>query len=138
MSRSSRQAIALLGAVIVVLGGIVVLSSRANDRQGLRVQVVSPRRTEPGVVAPYSISVNDTKGRVTAVRVDFGDGRVEDLPLAGEACGEPLVREFDLEHAFEFTGFSTIAAVVETGGCGADAERVEAIRTVEVKPLRRP
>ena len=137
MSRSSRQAVLLLGAFVVVLAGIVVLSSRANDDQGLRVQVVSGRRAEPGAVEPYSVTVNDTKGRVTAVRVDFGDGRVEDLPVEDEACGEPLVREFELEHAFEFTGFSTIAAVVETGGCGADPERVEAIRTVEVKPLRR-
>jgi hypothetical protein len=88
-------------------------------------------------VAPYSVSVIDTKGRVMAVRVDFGDGRVEDLPVDDEECGEPLVREFELEHAFEFQGFSTISAVVETGGCGADPERVEAIRTVEVKELRR-
>jgi hypothetical protein len=137
VSRSSRQALVLLGSFVVVLVVIVLLSSRANDDTGLRVQVVSGRRTEPGAVAPYSVTVNDTKGRITAVRFDFGDGRVEDLPVEDEACGEPLVREFELEHAFEFQGFSTIAAVVETGGCGAEPERVEAIRTIEVKPLRR-
>ena len=137
MSRSSKQSIALLGALLLVLVGIVVLSSRASDDVGLRVQVVSGRRTEPGTLEPYSVTVNDTKGRITAVRVDFGDGRVEDLPVEGEECGEPLVREFELEHAFEFQGFTTIEAVVETGGCGADPERVEAIRTIEVKELRR-
>ncbi|HVF31529.1 MAG TPA: hypothetical protein VM933_00720 [Acidimicrobiales bacterium] len=137
MSRSSRQALVLLGTVLVVLVVIVLLALRSSGDMGLRVQVVSGRRTEPGSVEPYSVTVNDTKGRITAVRVDFGDGRVEDIPVDDEACGEPLVREFELEHAFEFQGFSTIAAVVETGGCGADTERVEAIRTIEVRDLRR-
>ena len=137
MSRSSKQAIGLLGALALGLVGIVVLASRASNDVGLRVQVVSGRRAEPGATEPYSVTVNDTKGRITAVRVDFGDGRVEDVPVEDEACGEPLVREFEFEHAFEFQGFTTIEATVETGGCGADPERVAAIRTVEVKELRR-
>jgi hypothetical protein len=126
-----------LASFLVVLVVIVVISSRSNREIGLRVQVLSARRTEPGTMEKFSVSVADTKGRVERVKVDFGDGRVEDVKLQDEQCGEPLVREFVLEHAFEFTGFSTVAATVETGGCGADPERVEAIRTIEVKKLRR-
>jgi hypothetical protein len=137
VSRSSRQTLILLGSFVVVLAIIVVLSSTASERNGLRVQVVSGRRAEPGATEPYSVTVNDTKGRVTSVRVDFGDGRVEDLDVKGETCGEPLVREYELEHAFEFQGFSTVTATVETAGCGAKAERVEAIRTIEVREIRR-
>ena len=137
VSRSSRQAIALLGAVVAVLSVIVVLSSRSNAENGLRVQVLSGRRAEPAAVEPYSVTVNDTKGKVLALRVDFGDGRIEELDVGAEECGAPLVREFALEHAFEFTGGTTIEAQVETGGCGAKTERATAIRTVEVKKLRR-
>jgi len=137
VSRSSKQAIGLLGALLAVLIGIVVISSQASNDVGLRVQVVSGRRAEPGATEPYSVTINDTRGRVTSVRIDFGDGRVEDVPVDDEECGEPLVREYEFEHAFEFQGFTTIEAVVETGGCGADPERVEAIRTIEVKELRR-
>lgn len=137
MSRSSKQTIALLGAVVAVLSVIVVLSSRSNAETGLRVQVLSGRRAEPGAVEPYSVTVNDTKGKVLSVRLDFGDGRVEEVDVAGEECGAPLVREFEFDHAFEFTGGTTLEAVVETGGCGAETERAEAIRTVEIKKLRR-
>ena len=137
MSRSAKQTIGLLGALAVVLVTIVVLSSRSNREQGLRVQVLSGRRAEPAAVEPYSVTVLDTKGKVLSLRVDFGDGRVEDVDVSGEECGEPLVREFEFDHAFDFTGFTTIEAVVETGGCGVETERAEAVRTVEVKALRR-
>jgi hypothetical protein len=137
VSRSSKQTIALLGAVVAVLSVIVVLSSRSNAETGLRVQVLSGRRAEPGAVEPYSVTVNDTKGKVLSVRLDFGDGRVEEVDVRDEECGSPLVREFEFDHAFEFTGGTTLEAVVETGGCGAKTERAEAIRTVEVKKLRR-
>lgn len=137
MKRSSKQAIGLLTALALVLVAIVVISARSSRETGLRVQVLSGRRAEPGATEPYSVSVTDTKGRVLSVRVDFGDGRVEEVDVDDEECGEPLVREFEFDHAFEFTGFTTIEAVVETGGCGAERERVEAIRTVEVKALRR-
>jgi hypothetical protein len=137
VSRSSKQTIALLASFVVVLTVIVVISTRSNREVGLRVQVLSARRTEPGTTEKFSVTVLDTKGRVQRVKVDFGDGRVEEVPLEGEKCGEPLTREFVLEHAFAFTGFSTVAATVETGGCGADPERAEAIRTVEVKKVRR-
>lgn len=137
MSRSNKQTVALLASFVAILSVIVVLSSRSNAENGLRVQVLSGRRAEPGAVEPYSVTVNDTKGKVLAVRVDFGDGRVEEVDVADEECGEPLVREFEFDHVFEFTGGTTIAAQVETGGCGTKTERAEAIRTVEVKKLRR-
>lgn len=137
MSRSSKQTIALLGSFVLVLSVIIVLSSRSNAEKGLRVQVLSGRRAEPGAVEPYSVTVNDTKGKVLSVRVDFGDGRVEEVDVGDEECGAPLIREFAFDHAFEFIGGSTIEAVVETGGCGAKRERAEAIRTVEIRPLRR-
>ena len=137
MSRSSKQTIALLGAVVAVLSVIVVLSSRSNAQTGLRVQVLSGRRAEPGAVEPYSVTVNDTRGKVLSVRLDFGDGRTEEVDVSEEECGSPLVREYEFDHAFEFTGGTTLEATVETGGCGVEAERVTAIRTVEVKKLRR-
>ena len=137
MSRSSKQTLGLLGAIVAVLAVIVVLSSRSNAENGLRVQVLSGRRAEPGAVEPYSVTVLDTKGKVLSVRVDFGDGRVEEVDVADEECGQPLVREFEFDHAFEFRGGTTIEAQVETGGCGTKTERATAIRTVEVKPLRR-
>lgn len=137
MSRSTKQTIGLLTTFVVVLGAIVVLSSRSNRETGLRVQVLSGRRAEPSAVEPYSVTVLDTKGKVLSVRVDFGDGRIEDVDVSDEQCGEPLVRAFEFDHAFEFTGFTTIEAAVETGGCGAETERAEAVRTIEVKALRR-
>jgi hypothetical protein len=137
VSRSAKQAVGLLTALTLVLVAIVVIPSRANRESGLRVQVVSGRRAEPGAVEPYSVTVLDTKGRVLSARIDFGDGRVEEIDVEDEECGEPLVREFAFDHAFEFTGVTTIEAVVETGGCGAERERAEAIRTVEIKAIRR-
>lgn len=137
MSKSNKQTVVLLASFVVVLIVIVLISSRSNKTVGLRVQVLSARRTEPGTTEKFSVSVADTKGRVVRVKVDFGDGTVEDVPLEGETCGTPLVREYVLEHAFQFTGFSTVAATVETEGCGGDPERVEAIRTVEIRKLRR-
>ncbi|MDQ3107047.1 MAG: hypothetical protein M3Q68_04500, partial [Actinomycetota bacterium] len=91
----------------------------------------------PGTVEPFTVSVRDTKGRVTAVRVDFGDGRVEQLDIPDQPCKEPMVQEFTIEHAFDFTGYSTVVAQVETGGCGAGSEQVEAIRTIQVRAVRR-
>ena len=137
MSRSSRQALIGLGAVAVLLVAIAVLASYGNRAQGLRADVLSARRTEPGTTETFTISVRDTDGQVQSIQVDFGDGRVEDLPIPEAPCRSPLTRAFDVEHAFDFTGFSTVAATVVTGGCGARAERVEAIRTIEVRAVRR-
>ena len=137
MSRSSKQALIGLGALALVLIAIAVLASSGNTRQGLRADVLSARRTEPGTKETFTISVRDTKGRVQSVHVDFGDDRAEDLPVPDRPCEEPLSADFDVEHAFDFTGFSTVVATVTTGGCGAERERVEAVRTIEVKDLRR-
>ncbi len=137
MKRSTRQALIGLGGIALFLTAIVVLASRANVVTGLRADVLSTRRTEPGAVEKFTVSVRDTKGRVTKLRVDFGDGRVEDVDIPDEPCRSPLVREFTIEHAFDFTGFSTVAAQVTTGGCGGGTEEVEAIRTIEVRAVRR-
>lgn len=137
MSRSSRQAIIGLGALAVVLFVIAMLAANANHNHGLRADVLSARRTEPGTVETYTVSVRDTAGKVRSVDVDFGDGPVEHLRVTNEPCQEPMTRTFDVDHKFDFTGYSTVAATVVTGGCGAVAERVEAIRTIEVREVKR-
>ena len=137
VSRGAKQTIVGMGGFVVVLLVIVVLSSNANRTQGLRADVLSARRGEPNQNVDVTVSVRDTKGRVTNVEVDFGDGRVETVELADERCGEPLNRSFDLTHQFDFTGYTTIVAKVSTGGCGASPEQVEAIRTIQIKTVRR-
>ncbi len=137
ISRSSRQTIVGLGGILIVLLVIAGLASTANRNKGLRADVLSARRGEPGQPVPFTISVRDTKGRVTGVEVDFGDGRVETVELANERCGSPLNRNFEFTHSFDFTGYTTVAARVRTGGCGAKAENVEAIRTLQIKDVRR-
>ena len=137
MKRSSKQALIGLGALAVVLVGIAVTAAFGNRAQGLRADILSARRTEPGTTETFTVSVRDTAGRVQSVKVDFGDGRVEELDVPDEPCRSPLTRSFDVEHAFDFTGYSSVTAEVVTGGCGAATERVEAIRTVEVRTVRR-
>lgn len=146
MSRSSdgvggagaaRQALIGLGSLAVVLIGIAFLAASGNDAQGLRADVLSARRTEPGTTETFTVSVRDTEGQVESVEVDFGDGRVEELEVDDAPCEKPITRTFDVDHAFDFTGFSTVVATVVTGGCGARSERVEAIRTIEVREVRR-
>ncbi len=134
---STRQALIGLGGILVVLVGIAALSSRAGRETGLRADILSARRAEPGAEVVVTVSVRDTHGRVTDVEVDFGDGRVETIELVGERCGRPLTRSFDLTHRFEFTGYTTVAARVSTGGCGAKTETAEPIRTIHVKRVRR-
>ena len=137
MSRSSRQALIGLGAIAVVLVAVAVIASFGNRAQGLRADVLSARRTEPGTTETFTVSVRDTAGRVQSITVDFGDGRTEELEVPDQPCRSPLSTSFDIDHAFDFTGFSTVVAEVVTGGCGASTERVEAIRTIEVKTVRR-
>ena len=137
MTRGSKQALIGLGGLLAVLVVIVVMSSNANRTQGLRADVLSARRGEPGQAVVFTVSVRDTKGRVTGVDVDFGDGRVEQVDVSDEECGSPLSRAFDLTHQFDFTGYTTVVAKVRTGGCGADPEEVEAIRTIQIKDVRR-
>ena len=138
MSRSSKQALIGLGAIAVVLVGIAITAAVGNRAQGLRADILSARRTEPGTSETFTISVRDTAGRVQSVEIDFGDGRVEELDVGDLPCRSPLSRSFDVDHAFDFTGFSSVTAEVVTGGCGASTERVEAIRTIEVRTVRRP
>jgi hypothetical protein len=121
----------------VVLFVIAILATNANHNHGLRVDVLSARRTEPGTVETFTVSVRDTAGKVQSVAVDFGDGPVDHVDFADEPCKAPMTRTFDLPHKFDFTGYSTVAATVVTGGCGAPTERVEAIRTIEVREVRR-
>ena len=137
MSRGSKQALVGLGSLAAVLLIISFLAASGNRVKGLRADVLSARRAEPGDPVDVTVSVRDTKGRVTSVVVDFGDGRVETLDVTGEPCGAPLTRAFDLSHRFDFTGYTTVVAKVETGGCGSKPERVEAVRTIQIKPVRR-
>ncbi|MEA3078052.1 MAG: hypothetical protein QOF60_2960 [Actinomycetota bacterium] len=137
MSRSSKQALVGMAGFLVVLFTIAFVSARANHTHGLRVDVLSARRAEPGDTIPVTISVRDTEGRVEAVRVDFGDGRVETQAVPNAACATPLSQDVDLTHHFDFTGVSTVTARVTTGGCGAATETVEAIRTIEIRRVRR-
>jgi hypothetical protein len=137
VKRSSKQALIGLGALAVVLVGIAVLAAHGNGAVGLRVDVLSARRTEPGTTETFTISVRDTAGRVQSVHVDFGDGQATDLPVDERSCVKPLSTKFDVGHAFGFTGFSSVTAKVATGGCGAKRETVEAIRTIEVRKVRR-
>jgi hypothetical protein len=120
-----------------VLVGIAVTAAMGNRAQGLRVDVLSARRTEPGTTETFTISVRDTAGKVQSIELDFGDGRTEELDVGDAPCKSPMTADFDVDHAFDFTGFSTVVAEVVTGGCGASTERVEAIRTIEVKTVRR-
>lgn len=137
MTKNSKQTLIGLGSFLAVLVIIVLLSSNANRTRGLRADVLSARRGEPGQAIVFTISVRDTKGRVTGVEVNFGDGRVEQVDVDGEKCGTPLSRAFDLTHQFDFTGYTTVVAKVRTGGCGAKSEQVEAIRTIQIKEVRR-
>jgi hypothetical protein len=137
VKRSSRQALVGLGALAVILVVIAVLAAHGNGVVGLRVDVLSARRTEPGTIETFTISVRDTEGRVQSVHVDFGDGQATDVPVDPQGCVKPLSTKFDVEHAFDFTGFSTVTARVATGGCGGKRESVEAIRTIEVRKVRR-
>ena len=138
MSRSSKQALIGLGSLAVVLIAVAVIASAGNRAQGLRADVLSARRTEPGRAETFTVSVRDTAGKVQSIEVDFGDGRVEELEVPDGPCRSPLSSSFDVEHAFDFTGYSTVIASVVTGGCGASTERVEAIRTIQVKAVREP
>jgi hypothetical protein len=135
---ATRQALIGLGAIAVVLVAIAVTAAFGNRAQGLRVDVLSARRTEPGTTETFSVSVRDTAGKVQSIELDFGDGRTEALDVPDAACQSPMSASYDIDHAFDFTGFSTVVAEVVTGGCGAPTERVEAIRTIEVKTVRRP
>ncbi len=137
MSRSGRQAAIGLGIIAAVLVAIAAVSNNANRTQGLRADVLSTRRAEPGDEVGIAISTRDTEGVLVELEVDFGDG----TPPRGEApalpCARPFTRTDDFRHTYARAGTYTVRAVVRTARCGAQPEQVEAIRTIQVKPLRR-
>jgi hypothetical protein len=138
VSRSNKQTLVGMACFLLVMAGIAVIAARANAANGLRVDVLSARRAEPGQPIDVTVSIRDTKGTIRSIRVDYGDGSV-DAPkvFSHPSCAGPLSQPMEFTHAFEFIGVSTIAARVTTGGCGAKSETVDAIRTIEIRPLRR-
>lgn len=140
MSRSSRQAVIGLGAIALVLVGIVVLSSAGASDHGLRADVLSTRRAEPGDTVVITVSARDDFGAVKRVELDFGDGRTADvIEREPTACRSDFARteSFDYERTYPGQGVLTVRARVTSGGCGAPDETVEAIRTIDIRPLRR-
>ena len=139
-SRSTKQAVFGLGALALVLVVIVVLAMGGATRRQLRADVLSTRRAEPGDAVLVTISTRDTFGVVTQVDVDFGDG-ISAEPLRREVagCASEFAKSasFDFDHTYERDGVFTVRATVVSEGCGAPRESTTAIRTIEVKPLRR-
>ena len=142
MSRSSKQAVVGLGAMALFLVVVVLISSRGAADRELRADVLSTRRAEPGETVDITVSTRDRFGIVTLVEVDFGDGtpKVADKQVVtAQDCRSEFARseDFDFRHTYTGVGPVTVRATVVSGGCGAPEERVTAIRTIEVKPLRR-
>ncbi|MBW3556051.1 MAG: hypothetical protein KY454_03830 [Actinobacteria bacterium] len=139
MSPTTRQTVAALAAVAVVLVVIAVLAITGNSRRGLRADILSARRAEPGAEIAITVSARDTRGVVTGVEVDFGDGTAPAKLSRGGCSGAapgPSAESFDFTHRYDFQGVATVTAVV-TSGCTDRRERVEVIRTIQIKPVRR-
>ena len=126
--------------MVLMLSAVVITARHGAASRTLRVDVLSARRAEPGETIAIAISARDNSGTPTAAEVDFGDGHrsTSEIP-AGTACKPTDARseKFDFEHTYETAGVYTIKSVVTSGGCGAGTERTSAIRTIEVKALRR-
>ena len=136
--RSARQAIIGLGSLTVILVLVVLVALSSSRRGGLRADVLSPRRAEPAEAITITVSARDASGCVRAVVVDFGDGTdPENVRGDGSCPPGPSTRLFDFDHAYATTGVYTVEAEVTSGGTGTSSERAEAIRTIEVKPVRR-
>ena len=141
MSRSTKQALIGFGAILVVLVAVVLIAMSGARERGLRADVLSTRRAQPGEAVDITISVRDNYGAVKRVEVDFGDGRSAD-PVVRDpsaACRSEFAdtESFDFSHTYTGQGVVTVRATVISGGCGAKDERVEAIRSIDIKPLRR-
>jgi len=138
---SPWQSVLGLAALTVILVGIVVISSTGAQSRTLRADVLSTRRAEPGEPVAVTISTRDTLGSVSGLTVDFGDGhsvdRGSDEPPTCESAGA-RVGTFDFEHTYSSEGVFTVRARVRSEGCGAPPEERTAVRTIVVKPLRRP
>ena len=136
-----RQAVIGLGFLTMVLVGITLLAYNGAKSRTLRADVLSTRRAEPGELVAVTVSARDNFGTVSRVLVDFGDGHSAD-PVnvePGANCRSEFARteSFDFEHAYERRGVFTVRSRVRTEGCGAAPEERTAIRTIDVKPLRR-
>ena len=139
MSKSSKQAIIGLGLLAALLVTIAGLAMRGAGDRGLRADVLSTRRAEPGEQVEITVSVRDNLGAVKRVDLDFGDGNVAPPLEVDPACQSDFAHTetFDYTHTYERRGPFTVRATVVSGGCGAEDEEVDAIRTIDVKPLRR-
>ena len=129
-----------LGAMAVVLIVIALISAAGARGHGLRADVLSTRRSEPGEPVAISISVRDNYGVTERVDVDFGDGKLADpKDIEPTGCRSDFARTetFDYSHTYEVPGVYTVRTTVTSGGCNAKVETVTAVRTIEVKKLRR-
>ena len=137
MSRSTKQALIGLGAIAVVLVVIAVIAIQGNNAQGLRAQVLSTRRAEPGEKVDITVAASDSSGVVTRVEVDFGDGNSAVSRDRRLECPTELAYtdRFDFSHTYTERGTFTVRALVVSGECSAQVEQVEAVRTIDVKPL---
>ncbi|HET9442649.1 MAG TPA: PKD domain-containing protein [Acidimicrobiales bacterium] len=139
MSRSSRQALIGLGLLTALLVAIVTVSATLGRRDGLKVDVLSTRRAEPGEAIVITVSTRDTRGVATRVEVDFGDGSPVERrsrPGCADATVGATSETFDFDHTYADSGVFTVTAEVVSGCTGA-RETDEAVRTIQVKPLRR-
>ena len=136
-----RQAAIGLGFLTAVLIGITALSYNGAKSRTLRADVLSARRAEPGETVAVTISARDNFGTVSRVLVDFGDGHNAKPVNVDPAtnCRSEFARTetFDFEHTYERRGVFTVRSRVRSEGCGAPPEERTAIRTIDVKPLRR-
>lgn len=139
MSRSSKQAVVGLTALALVLVAIAVISIRGSDERGLRAQVLSTRRAEPGETVAITVTAADTFGAVKRIEIDFGDGHEGEVIVRdpGASCRSDFARAetFDLSRTYTGQGVVNVRAKVTSGGCGAQDETVEAVRTIDIKPL---
>jgi hypothetical protein len=139
-----RHTAAVIGVVVLMLAAIVAIALVSNARRGgLRADILGPRRVVPGERVDYTIAVRDTGGTLQRVEIDFGDGESA-VPVRalqpGTECAEvdePTAADVDVSHTYTRAGVFTAKIVVQTGGCGTRVEEVEAIRTIDVRPLRR-
>ena len=136
MTRNVRVALVLFGLMVVVLAAISVIAARSNASHGLRGDVLSPRRAEPGDTVDIVISARDSKGKVTKVEIDFGDGsRLEDVTRSCAGANDaPTTAEFPFRHTYPDEGVFTIRAKIFSG-CTDATEQVEPERTLEVKKI---
>ena len=136
MSSALKQFGVVAAVVGVVLGGIAVIAMNGNRQSPLRVDVLSARRAEPGEQVAITISARSNKGCPSSVVVDFGDGsdRADRAVDRAAPCETPIAQSFDFPHVYSASGVFTVEATVTSTAGETDT----AVRTIKVKPLRRP